>query len=229
MGSREAGRVGAVIVAAGEGRRMEGLDKVLVPLLGQPLIAYSLSAFEACPAVDDVVLVLSPRNLEAGRDLVRKRGWAKVRALCVGGERRQDSVRQGLAHLPACRWVVVHDGARPCLEPQLILDTLEAAQETGAAVAALPVTDTIKSVGPDRVVAQTLDRGQLWAVQTPQAFLRELLERAHREVREEATDDAALVERLGARVKVVAGSPRNLKVTTPQDLLLAQALLAARR
>ena len=221
------GRVlGAVVVAAGAGTRMDGVDKTFAPLAGVPLVARTVDAFERCPAVQSIVLVVAERSREAAARLARERGWRKVVKVVGGGPRRQDSVACGLGELPACEWVVVHDGARPLVEPELIARGLEAAGEGGAAIAAVPAKDTVKVVGPDERVQSTLDRRGLWLVQTPQVFRRELLERAHREVTEEVTDDAAMVERLGQPVRVFMGSYRNLKVTTPEDLVVAEALLA---
>lgn len=224
---REPEKAGAVLVAAGESRRMGGLDKITALLRGKPLLFYSLRVFEECPGVGQVVLVVSPKNMEWARSWIAEGSWRKVRAICPGGLRRQDSVREGLRHLSPCRWVVIHDAARPCLEPELISKGLEAARETGCAVAAVQVKDTIKEVGADLSVVATLPRDQLWAVQTPQVFQWEMIQEAHQRVQEDVTDDAAMVERLGYRVKVFLGSYTNLKVTTPEDLLLADAFLRA--
>ncbi len=220
------GSVGAIIAAAGHGRRFGEGDKLFAPLAGRPLVAHTLMAFEVCRAVDTVVLVLAEENLERGSDLVASSGFDKVTAVRAGGPRRQDSVRLGLEALPEHRWVVVHDGARPLVTAALIEDGFAAAVETGAAIAAVPLADTLKEAGEDGVIVRTLDRRGLWCAQTPQVFERELLREAHRLAQGEATDDAALVEALGRRVKVFPGSPRNLKVTTTADLALAQALLA---
>ena len=221
--------VGAIIAAAGRGRRFGEGDKLFAPLAGRPLIARTLMAFEVCRAVDRVVLVLAEENLERGRGLVASAGFDKVAAICCGGPRRQDSVRLGLEALPECRWVVVHDGARPLVTAALIEAGLVAAAETGAAIAAVPVADTLKEVADNGQIARTLDRRNLWCAQTPQVFERELLREAHRLAQGNATDDAALVEALGRRVKVFPSSPSNLKVTTPADLALAQALLSEGR
>lgn len=230
VGSARPGeRVGALIVAAGASRRMEGLDKIAAPLLGRPLISYSLEALASHPLVNEVVLVLAPEKVEWGRGLVRDGGWERVQAVCAGGSRRQDSVARGLEQLSPCAWVLVHDGARPCLDGELILRGLEAARETGAAVLALPVADTLKRAGADGLVVETLPRDGLWAVQTPQVFRRELLEEAHLRVKETVTDDAAMVECLGHDVRLAQGSPANLKVTTVEDLALAEAILSLRQ
>ena len=217
--------VGAIIAAAGRSQRFGEGDKLFAPLAGRPLIAHALMAFEVCRAVQRVVLVLAEENLERGCHLVDAAGFDKVVAVCAGGPRRQDSVRLGLEALGECRWVVVHDGARPLVTAALIEAGLAAAAETGAAIAALPLADTVKEVAADGLVRQTLNRGEFWAAQTPQVFGYDLLQQAHRRAQGEATDDAALVEALGQRVKVFLGSPRNLKVTTAADLALAQALV----
>ncbi|MBI2873032.1 MAG: 2-C-methyl-D-erythritol 4-phosphate cytidylyltransferase [Chloroflexi bacterium] len=222
-------QVGAVVAAGGASRRMEGRDKLFAPLNGVPLLAYSVEALEGCPSVGDIVVVLAERNLEAGHRLAKERGWRKVVGLCPGGLRRQDSVRRGLEALPPCQWVLVHDGARPFLDSDIILRGLAEARVTGAAVAAVPLVDTIKAVSSEGTVQATVDRTSLWAVQTPQMFLRALLERAHQEIQEGVTDDASMVERLGHTVRVFPGSHFNLKVTTPEDLRLAEALLLRRR
>jgi len=206
---------------------MQGKDKVFLPLLGRPLISYVLTAFESCPEVDIVVLVLSERNLHRGERLVREGPWRKVAALCSGGLWRQDSVVAGLAALGPVEWVVVHDGARPCVTPELISQGLKNAQETGAAVAGVPTKDTIKVVDGHGSVRETLDRSRLWAVQTPQVFRRELLSQAHSQVPDEVTDDATLVERLGVAVKVYLGSYGNVKVTTEEDVPIAESFLRA--
>ena len=217
--------VGAIIAAAGRGQRFGEGDKLFAPLAGRPLIAHTLMAFEVCQAVNTVVLVLAEENLERGCRLVDAAGFDKVAVICPGGPRRQDSVRLGLEALPECRWVVVHDGARPLVSATLIEAGLAAAAEMGAAIAAVPLADTLKEVTGGGLITRTLDRRNLWAAQTPQVFDYELLREAHRRAQGEVTDDAALVEALGKRVKVFPGSPRNLKVTTTADLAVAQALV----
>ena len=220
--------VGVIIASAGASSRMGGVDKTLAPLAGAPLIARTVAAFEQSPRVGSVVLMVASQNLAAARELAAKLGWSKVAHVCEGGPRRQDTVRLGLEALPACDWVVVHDGARPLVSGKLIGDGVAAAAPTGAAVAAIPAAETIKRVGGDGRVLETLDRGSLVVAQTPQVFRRDLLERAHREVSDDVTDDAAMVERLGIEVRVFEGDPANLKVTTPADLAVAEALLARR-
>ena len=222
-------RVGAIVVGAGASARMGGVDKVFAPLLGRPLVAHALDALAAAPEITDVVLVLSEQRMAQGCRLLAGGPWPAAWRACPGGPRRQDSVRCGLEALGAVEWVLVHDAARPCLTSELAGRVLHAARETGAAVAAVPVRDTIKVVDADGTVLETPDRDRLWAVQTPQVFRRDLLVRAHETGgAAAATDDAALVEALGHPVRVVLGSPGNLKVTTAEDLALVEAVLRSR-
>ena len=220
--------VGAVIVAAGESRRMRGIDKILTPLGGRPLVAHAIEAFNDSPRIGRIVLVLSRDALDSGRRIVEEGSWDKVTDVCAGGERRQDSVRAGLDRLPDVDWVVVHDGARPLVDAGIIGRGLDAAAETGAAVAAVPVTDTIKRAGPGLTVVDTPPREELWAAQTPQVFRRTVLADAHERVAEDVTDDAAMVERTGRAVKLFMGSYENIKVSTREDLAAARVLLESR-
>ena len=220
--------VGAIVVAAGRSHRMGVVDKIFARLMGQPLITYSLRVLNDCPKVHAIVLVMSVDAVEPGRLLVEEHGFHKVTEVCAGGERRQDSVRKGLERLGDTQWTIVHDGARPCVDERLVTTGLVEARRYGAAVAAVPMKDTIKSADSDRLVTGTLDRGALWIVQTPQVFRTELLFRAHRLVSEEVTDDATMVERMGSPVTVFMGSYENIKVTTPEDMTIAEAVLRAR-
>jgi 2-C-methyl-D-erythritol 4-phosphate cytidylyltransferase len=219
-------KVGAVIVAAGRGERMGGVDKMLAPLGGRPVLARVVGVFQECPAIDEIAVVLGEHNIEAGKKLVQ--GLSKVVAVCRGGERRQDSVLAGINKLGGCRWLVIHDGARPLLTEALITSGLAAASESGAAACAVPVTDTIKLAGDDDYVGETLPRKRLWAAQTPQVFRSDIIAAAYRQAPAEFTDDAALVERAGYRVKLYKGSYGNIKITTPAHLALAGVLLGER-
>lgn len=219
--------IGGVILAAGRSERMGGVDKLLAPLDGRPLIAHSIEVFAGHAGIDALVVVCSGTNAEEIRSLTS--GLALSARVVLGGERRRDSVRAGLEALADCEYVVVHDGARPLLERALIEAALAGAREIGAALCAVPVVDTVKRTDADGLVQSTVSRRDLWLAQTPQAFRYDVLLRAHDAGDVDATDDAALVELLGEPVRVVAGSARNLKVATPADLRLAAALLAAER
>jgi 2-C-methyl-D-erythritol 4-phosphate cytidylyltransferase len=203
---------------------MQGVDKLFAPLNGHPLLFHTLAAFEGCEQINHITLVLSLDAAEAALSLLKDSGFRKIDGTCIGGEHRQDSVRSGLEAMRACEWVVVHDGARPLVTPQLIAAGIAAAQETGASSAGLPVPDTLKEVASDNTVLWTIPRERVWAVQTPQVFRYGLLREAHEREDLTATDDAALVERIGGRVRLYPGSPWNIKVTTRADLALAEAM-----
>jgi 2-C-methyl-D-erythritol 4-phosphate cytidylyltransferase len=222
------GKVGAVVVAAGTSRRMGGANKIFAPLLGKPLLAHTVDVFQRCPVIDQVVIVLNEDKLDEGWRLAKEYLWSKVTEICPGGARRQDSVREGLKRISGCDWVVIHDGARPCLSPDLVEGGLEQARHSGAAIPAIPVTDTIKVVSLDCFVTETPLRQSLWAVQTPQVFRFDVINEAYRKAQGDVTDDATLVENLGYRIKVYSGSYDNIKVTTPEDLSLAEAILKSR-
>jgi 2-C-methyl-D-erythritol 4-phosphate cytidylyltransferase len=218
-------KTGAIIVAAGKGERMGGIDKIFAPLAGKPLLAWTVETFQNCSAIDQVVIVLGEHNIEQGKRLVSEYKWKKVTDVCIGGRERQQSVANGLKLLNNCKWVVIHDGARPLVKEALIKIGLNEAKETGAAVAAVPVTDTIKLSSDERFIIGTPPREKLWAVQTPQVFRFDIIEEAHRNADKTATDDAALVEKLGYTVKLYLGSYNNIKITTPVDLSLAEILV----
>lgn len=222
-------RVAAVVVAAGRGERLRTPEKVVLPLAGRPLLAWSLRALEQAETIGPVVVVAGSHTLEAVGRLVRDEGLIKVHAIVAGGERRQDSVAAGLAALPkGIEIVVIHDGARPLAEPELFDRCAAAAAERGAAIAATPVADTLKRVA-DQVITSTVDRTGLWAAQTPQAFRLELLRQAMTPGSgETVTDEARLCEVAGLLVTVVPSSPANLKVTHAEDIPVADALLRAR-
>jgi 2-C-methyl-D-erythritol 4-phosphate cytidylyltransferase len=207
---------------------MAGVDKTLVELGGMPLIARTVEVFDRTRVVGFVVLVVARSDLDEVADIAREYRWKKVMHVRVGGERRQDSVRIGLRALPECDWVVVHDGARPLVTPKVIEDGLLTAVAVGAATAAVPVVDTIKVVTDDGHVVETVDRRTIAAIQTPQIFRRDLLERAHDEVGVDVTDDSSMLESQGIAVEVFMGDRANIKVTTPEDLIIAEALLLAR-
>jgi 2-C-methyl-D-erythritol 4-phosphate cytidylyltransferase len=217
-------KVGAVIAAGGSSQRMGGIDKMLVPLVGEPVLARVISVFQKCDFIDQIVVVLSESNLKAGQQLVAEWGYSKVSDVCLGGPRRQDSVVNGLSRLTNCHWVVIHDGARPLVTVDLIERGLEVAGQTGAAIAAVPVTDTIKLAGEDLLVQGTPPRRSLWAVQTPQVFRFDIITEAYRQAKFEVTDDSTAVERLGHKVKIYPGAYDNIKITTPDDLALAGIL-----
>jgi 2-C-methyl-D-erythritol 4-phosphate cytidylyltransferase len=244
--------VAAVLVAAGRGRRMErssgrpavangaggheggrGRPKQFLQLAGRPILAHTIDRFESTGSIGRIVIVVPPgeeRTCEA--ETVRPFGFRKVSAIVPGGDERQASVSHGLAALPPdVEWVAVHDGVRPCVTPEQIEAVIDAAAGADGAILAIPLHDTPKQVGPDRIIQQTIPRSQIWLAQTPQVFRRSLLQEAHARAAAEGvlgTDDAALMERLGYRVAVVEGSQANVKITTPDDLPVAERWLSSR-
>jgi len=217
-------KVSAIVAAAGDSQRMGGVDKLFAPVADRPVLARVIDTFQKCKAIDQIIVVVSSKNIEKCRRLVTAEGWSKVTDVCAGGKQRQDSVAEGLKRLKYTAWVVIHDGARPFVTNDLIIKGLEAAKETGAAAAAVPVTDTIKVAGTDNTVYQTLPRQNLRAVQTPQVFRIDVIQNTYRHALGEATDDASLVEKAGYKVKLYPGSYDNIKITTPADLAIAEVL-----
>ena len=222
--------VTAIIVAAGKSERMgTGTDKAFLNLGPKPVLAWSLLAFERCTDIDQIVVVVRKDQLVATKALVRMFGISKVRSVVAGGAKRQDSVVNGLKEIDAdARIVVVHDGARPCVKPETIAETVKVANRAGAAVVGCHIWDTVKYVEKGSVVTRTEDRSKLWAVQTPQAFSASLIRRAYAEVakrKADVTDDASAVELLGEQVKIVETNAPNLKITTVEDLQLAAAVV----
>ena len=221
---------GAVIVAAGSASRMGGIDKVMTPLGGEPMIKRTVRAFQECDAVKYIVIVTREDLILPITNLCRE--FPKVTAVVAGGKSRQESVGKGLNALSKdVKLAAVHDGARPLITWQLIDWVIRAANTYGAAAPAIPVKDTIKTV-EGGIVVNTPERAKLRAVQTPQVFDIDLLRGALVKAKEdgaEVTDDCSAVERLGMKIKIVEGDEKNLKVTTPMDLKIAEMLLEERK
>ena len=217
---------GAVIVAAGTASRMGGIDKVMAQLNGEPMIVHTVRTFQNCDAICEIVVVTRQDLIEPIMNLCH--GFDKLRAVIVGGDSRQESVERGLSALSGnMKLVAVQDGARPLITWQVIDRTVRAANTYGAAAPAIPVKDTVKIVRGG-TVKETPDRSTLQAVQTPQVFDVDLLRGALQKAKDDnaaVTDDCSAVERMGMTVKIVEGDERNIKVTTPMDLKVAQLLL----
>lgn len=221
---------GAVIVAAGSASRMGGIDKVMAPLGGEPMILRTVRAFEDCEAVKEIVIVTREDLMGPIAELCS--GFTKIRSVVQGGSSRQESVKLGLLALSKeVRLAAVHDGARPLVSGELIDKVIRAAHSYGAAAPAIPVKDTIK-IFEGGFIAATPDRSTLRAVQTPQVMDRDLLLGALEKAEQEGTaltDDCSAVEHIGMRVRLVEGEERNLKVTTPLDLKIAELLLEEKK
>jgi 2-C-methyl-D-erythritol 4-phosphate cytidylyltransferase len=223
----------AIILASDDARNnhsMRGEHMLWTMLAGRILLARTLDVFEASPLTSAIILVVDAAHMNAAQTLCQQEPWRKVTSIVVGGPRRQDCVRTGLDTLAMrdsqCRWVLVHDGARPLLPQTLLEAGLHAVQAHQAVSAAVPVKETIKQVEQGHIRA-TPDRSLLWMIQTPQIFSFPLLYQAHHSplAQEDVSDDADLVERCGQHVTIFPGSYSNIKITTPEDFLLAEALI----
>ena len=221
----------AVIVAAGSARRMEGIDKVLAPLGELPVLVHTLYAFQDCPAIDEIVVVTREDLLVEVSRICKDFAFRKVTKVVVGGAERIGSVQAGLREAdPEAELIAIHDGARPLVSQEVIQGVVEAARLSAAAAPAVPVTDTVKRAEEGRTV-ETVDRSQLWAVQTPQVFEAGLIRGAIQKAIDDGevlTDDCGAVERLGMPVTLTQGSQENIKITTPLDLAVGEAILRAR-
>jgi len=220
----------AILVAAGRGTRMgPNVDKLFLEVSGRPVVAHTWQRFNDAACIDELILVVREGMQPHFAELARRHGFTKPHRFVTGGAERQDSVWNGLAALsPACEIVAIQDAARPCTSEALIAATILAARETGAAVAAQPVTDTLKETADGRSISRTVDRSKLWAVQTPQTFQAAVIRRALQAARDQGlklTDDTAACELIGQSVRLVPGATPNPKVTVPGDLPFIASLL----
>lgn len=227
-------KTGAVIPAAGQGKRMRGEgNKLFLEIAGTPILVYTLRTFQSSRSIEEIVIVAARDEIALIEEITEKYGLDKVAKVVEGGEERQHSVQAGIRALsPAITRVVIHDGARPLLKVKELNRFMQEARDYDAAIMAVPLKDTIKLVDDMSFVVETPDRNKLRAVQTPQAFRRSLLEKAHKEAERTGflgTDDASLIEWLRLPVKILDGSYENIKVTTPEDMCLAEAILAKRQ
>jgi 2-C-methyl-D-erythritol 4-phosphate cytidylyltransferase len=226
-------KTGAVIPAAGQGKRMRGEgNKLFLEIAGTPILVYTLRTFQNSKSIEEIVIVAARDEIALIKKIIEKYGFDKVVKVVEGGEQRQQSVQAGIRALsPAINRVVVHDGARPLLKVKELDHFIQEAQEYDAAIMAVPLKDTVKLVDDKNFVIETPDRDKLRAVQTPQAFSKSLLDEAHKEAEKKGflgTDDASIIEWLGLPVKILDGSYENIKVTTPEDMCLAESIFAKR-
>jgi 2-C-methyl-D-erythritol 4-phosphate cytidylyltransferase len=228
--------VTAIVLAAGRGIRFKSkISKPLSKINSKPVIIYCLEALSRHPSIRDIIVVVNPLNKEKIINKIKQYKIGKIRKIVLGGKRRQDSVCRGLKAVDRrSELVLIHDGVRPFIDKETISSTIREAEKCGAAIAAVPVKATIKRVNKvqqltvhsEKIVKETLNRKDLWEVQTPQVFKKELISAAYKKFgNTNVTDDASLVEKLGVPVKIVMGSCFNIKVTTPEDMLLAEAIV----
>lgn len=221
-------KVEAIIPSAGLGLRLKNKNpKPLISIEDKPIFVYTLEVFEKCSSVDNVILVVHPKYVSVYKSYVKQYKLSKVKVVVSGGKTRQDSVKRGIKYLDKdTKIVVVHDGVRPFVSVNIIKDTIKLCKKYNAVVAAVPVKPTIKRVDDALFVEATLKRNKLWEVQTPQAFQRNILEKAYKGKNVSVvTDDASLVEGMGVKVKILEGDYRNIKITTPEDLMIARVFL----
>lgn len=227
-------KVTALIPAAGMGRRMgRALAKQFLPLGDKPMLAHTLLSFQRASEIDEIIPILSQEDMESClRDVIEQYHITKVKTLVVGGKERQDSVMNGLQKLEKdASIVLVHDGVRPFVTHEMIKESIDLAKKGQCVVVGVPLKDTVKQVDDKLMVRNTLERSRLWAIQTPQTFPVKILKRAYEEACKHnvnGTDDAMLVERSGGKVHVIMGSYENIKITTPEDLILAEEILKRR-
>lgn len=230
LNHQEGPKTSAIIVAAGTGSRMNAnINKQYLKLCGRPVLVHTIEAFERSPYISEIIVVIHQQDRGLFEEIVMPFGFRKISAVVDGGADRQASVYNGLGHVhPQSSIISVHDGARPLITAGIIHESIMIAQRYGVSCVGVPVKDTIKQVNPDKTVAITPDRSGLWAVQTPQVFQREILVRVHEKALEDGyrgTDDSVLAERLGIPVMMVPGSYTNIKITTHDDLVFAEAVL----
>ncbi|OEH93164.1 2-C-methyl-D-erythritol 4-phosphate cytidylyltransferase [Bacillus solimangrovi] len=221
-----------VIPAAGQGKRMKaGRNKQMIDLLGKPVIVHTLEVFQHDPMCRLIVIVAQAEEVDLMQKLIERYQFSKVAHIVEGGKERQHSVYSGLKVLTGEGIVLIHDGARPFIPHKIIHELVSQTEQVHAAVVAVPVKDTIKQAF-NGLVQNTVERSSLWAVQTPQAFRLSLIKTAHEQAEQEGylgTDDASLIERIGKEVAIVTGTYENIKLTTPEDLLVAKAILQDRK
>jgi len=228
-------KIAAIVPAGGAGIRMgQKIPKPYLPIASTPIVVYTLRVFQEMDWIDDIFLVVQEKDKAyAQKEVVDSYSLNKVRAVITGGKERQDSIHNALSFLqPDHEIIVIHDGVRPLIDRDILERTIKAAMKYGAAITGVPVKDTVKRVYSSGEVDITIDRENLYLVQTPQAFRKEILVKAYEMAYKDhfyGTDDASLVERLGMPVKVIRGSYENIKITTPEDLFLAEYFVQSRK
>jgi len=224
-------KAGLIIPAGGQGKRMgKGRPKQYLELDGEPILQHTLKTFQNSPSIDSIVLAVPENDIQEIEDQYQSK-FNKIRHVTAGGKERQDSVYNGFLKLdPDMEIVMVHDAVRPFVSQEIIGEAVDAAKTAGSAIVAIPLSDTLKRADDAGKVKETIPRDNLWRVQTPQAFRREIFAKAYEKALQDnfyGTDEASLVERLGVEIAIVTGSAFNLKITRPEDLILGQAILKA--
>ena len=226
LDKKNIGDIAVVIVAAGKSTRMGTVDKIFTKLGDKEVIAYSLSVFNSSPIIGSIILVLNTTSVSLGKKLVKDYGFDKVSKIISGGKRRQDSVLLGLKEIDGFDIVMIHDGARPFINLNILELGKDAVRKTGAAIPVLPLEDSIKSVDSKGLVIDNVDRKKLYLVQTPQVFYYDIIFESHNKVLEDVTDDSSMVELNDGKVSIFDGLKDNIKLTTLSDYSLAKSILS---
>ena len=214
----------AIIVAAGSSRRMKGIDKIFSELAGKPVLQHCLEQFVKSKLFSQIVVVVNSTSIEKVDGILTSLHYEGLKTV-IGGNRRQDSVFQGLDAISICDYVAIHDGARPFVTQELLRSGIQCVGEMGAAIPVLPLQDTIKKIDTKNIVSETMNRNTLHQVQTPQFFQYDLIMEAHQSVDRDVTDDSTMVEMMGKPVLAFQGDPNNVKITTQLDLVYLQHML----
>ena len=220
-------KVVCIVPAAGRGKRLGSRgEKAFVMLAGKPLLSHTLGVLQRCSFIDEIIVVVSRNRLKACAKLVRKYRFSKVCSIVRGGKRRFNSVKNGLLKARNADFILIHDGVRPFIDQKLLKKVFVGAKRFGAALPAVPSRQTLKLIGKRSFIAKTPKRKSLWEAQTPQVFKKDLIVKAYKKTKDKTvTDDSSLVEKANHRVKIIKGSYKNIKITTPEDLKLAKILV----
>jgi len=217
--------IGVILLAAGSSSRMNGDDKIFIPIFENPLLFYSLTEFHRSPLISSITIVLNEKNLDKGTEYIKSLNLPKVKSICKGGLRRQDSVLNGLNTLGEHDYILIHDAARPCIDQSVIERGIETVITNNAAIPVIPSTDTLRTLSGDNYSDNVIDRQKVWATQTPQCFSYTIILRALNKNNKTVTDEAILVQKLGVKVKTFLGSKTNIKITTEDDIPFIKSIL----
>ena len=217
--------IGVILLAAGSSTRMDGDDKIFMPIYNNPLLYYSLKEFNNSCHISSISIVLNEKNYQTGMTYIKSLNFDKVTSICIGGSRRQDSVLNGLNALGEHDFILIHDAARPCINQCIINRGIEGVIKFNASIPVIPSTDTLRTLRDEEFADKVIDRETIWITQTPQCFSYELILKALTATEVSVTDDAMLVQKLGVNIKTFKGSKNNIKVTTSDDIAMVKSII----
>ena len=221
--------IGVILLAAGSSTRMDGQDKIFMPIYNNPLLYYSLKEFNDSRHVSAISIVLNEKNYQSGMTYINSLNFDKVTSVCIGGSRRQDSVLNGLYALGKHDFILIHDAARPCINQCIINRGIESVIKFNASIPVIPSTDTLRTLRDEEFADKVIDRETIWITQTPQCFSYELILKALTATEVSVTDDAMLVQKLGVNIKTFKGSKNNIKVTTSDDIAMVKSIIKGKK